>query len=199
MQYKLTQRPYLKAGSDVTIVQMSYEVLGRYSFEKFELDGDWTTRSDEEVIAKCVSIMVAEIDPASTLISMDTRISDNIKRQKTLEDLSKELEKQSKQLITVSKIIAINEVMSKTLVYGTAYAAIVELFPDAVVGKQYDHGDIIVINDPTHTPVNGEGTKVLVEINKQFTYNGEPVSDFVTNGRLEQNGFGLAWKFEPKE
>lgn len=199
MQYKLTQRPYLKAGSDVTIVQMSYEVLGRYSFEKFELDGDWTTRSDEEIIAKCVSIMVAEIDPASTLISMDTRISDNIKRQKTLEDLSKELEKQSGQLTKVAKIIAINEVMSKNLIYGTAYAAIVELFPDAVVGKQYNHGDIIAINDPTHTPVNGEGTKVLVEINKQFTYNGEPVSDFVTNGRLEQNGFGLAWKFEPKE
>ena len=28
---------------------------------------------------------------------------------------------------------------------------------------------------------------------------GEPVSAFVTNGTLEQNGTGVAWKFEGKE
>ena len=59
--------------------------------------------------------------------------------------------------------------------------------------------DLIAIEDPAHVEVDGEGKRILVQLNKEFTYNGEPVSDFVRNGRLEMDGIGAAWKYEPKE
>ena len=59
--------------------------------------------------------------------------------------------------------------------------------------------DLIAIEDPTYVEVDGEGKRILVQLNQAFTYNGEAVSDFFRNGRLELNGIGAAWKFEPKE
>jgi len=76
---------------------------------------------------------------------------------------------------------------------------LVELIQPAEIGKTYLPHDLITIEDPEHVEVNGEGKRILVQLNKEFTYNGEPVSAFVTNGTLEQNGTGVAWKFEGKE
>lgn len=73
------------------------------------------------------------------------------------------------------------------------------MIPLAEVGKRYMAHDLITIEDPNHTELDGEGKRILVQLNKEFTYNGEPVSDFVTDGRLEQNGTGAAWKYEPQE
>ena len=89
--------------------------------------------------------------------------------------------------------------MSKNIEYGTTYKELVELIPLAEVGKIYLPHDLITIEDPNHVEVNGEGKRILIQLNKEFTYNGEPVSDFATNGTLEQNGTGVAWKFEGKE
>ena len=58
--------------------------------------------------------------------------------------------------------------------------------------------DLIAIEDPTHVEVDGEGKRILIQLNKEFTYNGEPVSDFARNGRLELDGTGAAWKYEPQ-
>ena len=60
-------------------------------------------------------------------------------------------------------------------------------------------GDLITIEDPEHVELDGEGKRVLVQLNREFTYNGEPASDFIRNGRLERDGYGAAWKYEPKE
>lgn len=60
-------------------------------------------------------------------------------------------------------------------------------------------GDLITIEDPAHVEVDGEGKRVLVQLNREFTYNGEPASDFIRDGRLERDGYGVAWKYEPKE
>ena len=73
-----------------------------------------------------------------------------------------------------------------------------ELIPLAEVGKHYLAHDLITIEDPAHVEVDGEGKRILVQLNKEFTYNGEPVSDFARNGRLEMDGTGAAWKYEPK-
>ena len=73
------------------------------------------------------------------------------------------------------------------------------MIPLAEVGKRYLAHDLITIEDPAHVELDGEGKRILVQLNKEFTYNGEPVSDFVRNGRLEMDGTGAAWKYEPKE
>ena len=90
-------------------------------------------------------------------------------------------------------------VTGKVIPYGTTYKILADLIPTAEIGKRYMANDLIAIEDPTHVELNGEGKRVLVQLNREFTYNGEPVSDFARNGRLELDGTGAAWKFEPKE
>ena len=84
-------------------------------------------------------------------------------------------------------------VMSGSIVYGVVYKKLAGLLPKAEVGKTYQANEIVVIEDPTHVEIQGEGKLVFVQFNKEFTYNGEPVADFVTRGRLEMNGVGAAY------
>lgn len=89
--------------------------------------------------------------------------------------------------------MVMHTIMSGSIVYGVVYKKLAGLLPKAEVGKTYNANDIVVIEDPTHAETQGEGKLVFVQFNKEFTYNGEPVSDFVTKGRLEMNGVGVAY------
>lgn len=89
--------------------------------------------------------------------------------------------------------MVMHTIMSGSIVYGVVYKKLAGLLPKAEVGKTYQANEIIVIEDPTHIETQGEGKLVFVQFNKEFTYNGEPVADFVTRGRLEMNGVGAAY------
>lgn len=89
--------------------------------------------------------------------------------------------------------MVMHTIMSGNIVYGVVYKKLAGLLEKAQVGKTYQANDIVVIEDPNHQEINGEGKLVFVQFNKEFTYNGEPVSDFVKNGSLELNGVGVAY------
>lgn len=89
--------------------------------------------------------------------------------------------------------MVMHTIMSGNIVYGVVYKKLAGLLEKVQVGKTYQANDIVVIEDPNHQEINGEGTLVFVQFNKEFTYNGEPVSDFVTKGRLELDGVGVAY------
>ena len=89
--------------------------------------------------------------------------------------------------------MVMHTIMSGSIVYGVVYKKLAGLLPKAEVGKTYQANEIIVIEDLTHVETQGEGKLVFVQFNKEFTYNGEPVADFVTKGRLEMNGVGVAY------
>ena len=89
--------------------------------------------------------------------------------------------------------MVMHTIMSGNIVYGVVYKKLAGLLEKAQVGKTYQANDIVVIEDPNHQEINGEGTLVFVQFNKEFTYNGEPISDFVKNGSLELNGVGVAY------
>lgn len=89
--------------------------------------------------------------------------------------------------------MVMHTIMSGNIVYGVVYKKLAGLLEKAQVGKTYQANDIVVIEDANHQEINGEGTLVFVQFNKEFTYNGEPVSDFVTKGRLEMDGVGAAY------
>ena len=89
--------------------------------------------------------------------------------------------------------MVMHTIMSGNIVYGIVYKKLAGLLEKAQVGKTYNTNDIVVIEDPNHQEINGEGKLVFVQFNKEFTYNGEPVSDFVTKGRLEMDGVGVAY------
>jgi hypothetical protein len=132
-------------------------------------------------------------------VQAQAKLEKTEQRQDELSALIKQTEENAKVNQKVIHVLALNSVMSKNIEYGTTYKELVELIPLAEVGKTYLPHDLITIEDPEHVEVNGEGKRILVQLNKEFTYNGEPVSAFATNGSLEQNGTGVAWKFEGKE
>lgn len=193
---------YLKFDTTEVVIhrESPYTIFAR------ELPGDQTAKSDEELIEAVKSIIRAELDPGAAIVKAqaqleqaEQKIAQNETEQNKLAALIKQTEENSKVNQKVIHVLVLNSVMSKNIGYGTTYKELVELIPLAEVGKTYLPHDLITIEDPEHVEVNGEGKRILVQLNKEFTYNGEPVRAFVTNGTLEQNGTGVAWKFEGKE
>ena len=206
--YNLSTRPYLRnSGSNVeTVVEIQLSEGNRYSTNSRSFPGDRTNEPEDVLIQAVLDVLKSELDPSSAIVQAQNKleqaeqqIAHNKSEQDRLSALVKQTEENSKVNQKIIHVLVLNSVMGKNIEYGTTYKELVELIPLAEVGKTYLPHDLITIEDPEHVEVNGEGKRILVQLNKEFTYNGEPVSAFVTNGTLEQNGTGVAWKFEGKE
>ena len=206
--YNLSTKPYLRiSGSNVeTVVEIQLSEGNRYSTNSRSFPGDRTNESEDVLIQAVLDVLKSELDPSSAIVQAQNKleqaeqqIAHNKSEQDRLAQVIKQTEENAKVNQKVIHVLVLNSVMSKNIEYGTTYKELVELIPLAEVGKTYLPHDLITIEDPEHVEVNGEGKRILVQLNKEFTYNGEPVSAFVTNGTLEQNGTGVAWKFEGKE
>ena len=203
----------MKGEKNVTIVTIEKEKPGRYSYERVELPGNRTHDNEEVLIQAVLDHIRTELDPTSALVQTQAKLEEtHVKLQEAEQKLSQAEAKQTatdqavKQNKTesdhygkVSYALVLTLITEKLLQYGTAYKVLVDLIQSAEVGKHYMPGDLITIEDPEHVELDGEGKRVLVQLNREFTYNGEPVSDFIRNGRLERDGYGVAWKYEPKE
>ena len=184
-----------------------------FTFFTRELEGDRLGDTDEMLIEAVKEILRTELDPTSAIVQAQAKLQET---QAKLEQAEQKLaQAEVKQTATDQEVkhnkaetdrygkiihaVVLNAVAGKTIAYGTIYKELVELIPLAEVGKRYLAHDLITIEDPAHVEVDGEGKRILVQLNKEFTYNGEPASDFARNGRLEMDGTGAAWKYEPKE
>ena len=199
--YELASKPYTRGfGENVaTVVEIRLSEGNRYSTNMRELTGDRTNESEDTLIQAVLDILKAELDPGAAIVQAQAKLEKTAQRQDELSALIKQTEENSKVNQKVIHVLVLNSVMSKNIEYGTTYKELIELIPLAEVGKTYLPHDLITIEDPEHVEVNGEGKRILVQLNKEFTYNGEPVSAFVIKGSLEQDGIGVAWKFEGKE
>lgn len=203
--YELAIKPYLKGGENVTVVAIKAKSAGRYSYEECELQGDRTQDSEGSIIQAVLDLVRTELDPGSALVQTQAKLEqaqaklEQVEAKTTVTDQA--VQHNREETDRYGKIIhavVLNTVASKSIAYGTSYKELVELIPLAEVGKTYHAHDLVAIEDPNHIEVDGEGKRILVQFNKEFTYNGEPVTDFARNGRLELDGTGAAWKYEPK-
>lgn len=184
-----------------------------FTFFTRELEGDHLGDTDETLIEAVKEILRIELDPTSAIVQAQAKLQET---QAKLEQAEQKLaQTEAKQTATDEAVkhnqaetdrygkiihaVVLNAVAGKTIAYGTNYKELVELIPLAEVGKHYMAHDLITIEDPAHVEVDGEGKRILVQLNKEFAYNGEPASDFARNGRLEMDGTGAAWKYEPQE
>ena len=213
MTYKLTGNPILKGEKNVTIVTIEKEEPGRYSYERVELPGNRTHDNEEVLIQAVLDFIRTELDPTNAIVTAQAKLEQTLAKLEQAEQ--KVAQTEAKQTATDQEVkhnkaetdrygkiihaVVLNAVAGKTIAYGTNYKELVELIPLAENGKHYLAHDLITIEDPTHVEMDGEGKRILIQLNKEFTYNGEPVSDFARNGRLEMDGTGAAWKYEPKE
>ena len=204
--YELANNPYFRQPENVTIVTIKKEHGQRYSYEQAGLAGDRTHESQEVLIQAVLDVVKAELDPASAIVQTQAKLeeathklAETEAKQTATDEAVKHNQAETDRYGKIIHAVVLNAVAGKTIAYGTNYKELVELIPLAEVGKHYMAHDLITIEDPNHAEVNGEGKRVLVQLNREFTYNGEPVSDFARNGRLELDGTGAAWKFELKE
>lgn len=206
--YELAGKPYTRGLGDnlKTVVEIRLSDGTRYSTNLRELAGDRTSEQEDVLIQAVLDIIKAELDPGSAIVKAQAKIeeaehkiTENETKQNELSELVKQTQENARLSDKMIRIMVLNSVMSKNIAYGTIYKELIELIPLAEIGKTYMANDLITIEDSSHAEVNGEGKRILIHLNKEFTYNGEPVSAFATNGALEQNGTGVAWKFEGKE
>lgn len=206
MNYEVAIKPYLKGTENVTVVAIKMENNGRYSYEQCELPGDHTQDNETTLIQAVLDHIRTELDPTSAIVQAQAKLQEAEQklaqtetRQTATDEAVKHNQAETDRYGKITHAIVLNAVAGKTIAYGTIYKELVELIPLAEVGKRYLAHDLITIEDPAHVELDGEGKRILVQLNKEFTYNGEPVSDFVRNGRLEMDGTGAAWKYEPQE
>ena len=206
MNYEVAIKPYLKGAENTTVVAIKMENNGRYSYEQVELHGDHTQDNEATLIQAVLDHIRTELDPTSAIVQTqaklqeaEQKLAENEAKQTATDQAVKHNQAKTDRYGKITHAIVLNAVAGKTIAYGTIYKELVELIPLAEVGKRYLAHDLITIEDSAHVEVDGEGKRILVQLNKEFTYNGEPVSDFVRNGRLEMDGTGAAWKYEPKE
>ena len=183
-----------------------------FTFFTRELEGDRLGDTDETLIEAVKEILRTELDPTSAIVQAQAKLQETQAkleqaeqklaqtetRQTATDEAVKHNQAETDRYGKIIHAVVLNAVAGKTIAYGTNYKELVELIPLAEFGKHYMAHDLITIEDPAHVEVDGEGKRILVQLNKEFTYNGEPVSDFARNGRLEMNGTGAAWKYEPQ-
>ena len=206
--YELVNKPYTRVLGDntVTVVEIRLSEGNRYSTNMRELAGDRTNEQEDVLIQAVLDILKAELDPGSAIVKAQAKIEEAEQKlavteakQTATDQAVKHNQEETDRYGKIIHAVVLNAVAGKTIAYGINYKELVELIPLAEVGKTYLPHDLITLEDPSHSEVDGEGKRILVQLNKEFTYNGEPVSDFSRNGRLEMDGTGAAWKYEPKE
>ena len=205
MTYEVAIKPYLKGAENVTVVAIKMENNGRYSYEQVELHGDHTQDNEATLVQAVLDHIRTELDPTNAIVQAqaklqeaEQKLAETEAKQTATDQAVKYNQAETDRYGKIIHAVVLNAVAGKTIAYGTIYKELVELIPLAEVGKRYLAHDLITIEDPAHVEVDSEGKRILVQLNKEFTYNGEPVSDFARNGRLEMDGTGAAWKYEPQ-
>lgn len=165
------------------------------------------TEEDENTLVEAVlNIVRMELDPSGAIVALkkelDKSIEANnnaIKQIKVLEtnNQAKTIQIQNiKNVADWAVLVAVTD--TDNPIDPTLYARGLELVDLGEVGKKYKAHDIFAVSNPNHVAKYGEGNRVLVQVNQDFTYNGESVEEL--EGKLSQDGKLAVWKWEmPKE
>ena len=164
------------------------------AFERV-LIGDRTNESDEVLIQAVLGQVATELNPAEGVKKLQEDLHTQAQEYET-----KLAEKDTK--ISEVKSVADWAVLAavtntESPLDPTLYARGLELVEAGQAGKTYKPYEIFTVTNPAYTPKFGEGQRVLVQVNQEFTYNNETVTDL--EGSLSQNGKLAVWKWtEPK-
>lgn len=158
---------------------------------------------DEATLVEAVlNIVRMELDPSGAVVNLKKELdksieanNDAIKQIKVLEtdNQSKTIQIQNiKNVADWAVLVAVTD--TDNPIDPTLYARGLELVELGEVGKKYKAHDIFAVSNPNHVAKYGEGNRVLVQVNQDFTYNGESVQDL--EGKLSQDGKLAVWKWE---
>ena len=191
MEFKLINKYLQEEGRTFVSIRSANPYT---AFERV-LIGDRTNESDDALIQAVLGQVATELNPAEGV----KKLQEDLHTQ-AQEYEAKLAEKDTKiaEVKTVADWAVLAAVTNtESPLDPTLYARGLELVEAGQAGKTYKPYEIFTVNDPNHTPKFGEGQRVLVQVNQDFTYNNETVADL--EGSLSQNGKLAVWKWtEPK-
>ena len=189
-EFKVTN-VYARYGSDGSVIGTVVSIKQNnpyFAVMDYILNGDQTSKEYDELLRLikrqefytnfsefAQQEIVKEIDSANT----------------KSENNSEAIEKINKLTHTV----ILNTVMSEGVKYGVIYKQFAEQLPTVKDGMKINPQDIFTINDPNYKEVDGEGKLIIVQANREFTYSGQPASEFKENGYFGQNGIAVSYPF----
>lgn len=159
------------------------------------LIGDRTNESDEVLIEAVLGQVATELNPAEGVKKLQEDL--HTQAQEYEVKLSEKDAKiaETKSIADWAVLAAVTN--TENPLDPTLYARGLELIEEGQVGKTYKPYEIFTVSNPSHTPKFGEGQRVLVQVNQEFTFNGENLAEL--EGSLSQNGKLAVWKWtEPK-
>ena len=202
MDYKVQFKSY-DAVANTTKVAITQDFPYRV-FEEI-LPTNRTTEDDATLVEAVLNIVRMELDTSGAVVAIKKELDKSVEANNNaiakIQELTKENEAMTQQIQSI-KSVADWSVLARVTdtdnpIDPTLYARGLELVETGQAGKTYKPYEIFTVNDPSHTPKYGEGQRVLVQVNQEFTYNNETVADL--DGSLSQNGKLAVWKWtEPK-
>ena len=159
------------------------------------LIGDRTSESDDALIEAVLGQIATEFNPADGVkkLQEDLHVQAESYEQKLAEKDTKIAEvKAVADWAVLARVTDTDNPLDPTI-----YKRGLELVDLGQSGKTYKSQEIFAIEDATHNALYGEGNRVMVQVNSDFTYNGETIDQLAS---LEQNGKLAVWKWtKPKE
>ena len=199
MNYKVQFKAY-----DPVANATKVSIKQDYPYRVFEESLPNNRMADEEstLVEAVLNLVRMELDPSGAIVALKKELDKSVDANKDainkIQELTQENEKKdvqiqnNKALADWSVLVAVTN--QDNPLDPTLYKRALELVEAAQVGKAYKQHDIFTLIDPDHS----EGKRVLVQVNYDFTYNGESIKDL--KGPLLQNGKLAIYNWEvPKE
>ena len=203
MDYKLQFKSF-----DPVVNATKVAIKQDHPYRVFEevLPNNRMAEEDSTLVEAVLNIVRMELDPSGAIVALKKELDKSVEANKvaiqkiqelTLENEKKDTQiKNNKALADWSVLVAVTN--QDNPLDPTLYKRALELVETAQVGKTYKPHDIFTLVDPDHTERFSEGKQVLVQVNYDFTYNGESIKDL--KGPLLQNGKLAIYNWEvPKE
>ena len=159
------------------------------------LIGDRTNESDEVLIEAVLGQVATELNPAEGVKKLQEDLHTQAQEYEVKLEQKDAKIAETKSIADWAVLAAVTN--TENPLDPTLYARGLELIEEGQVGKTYKPYEIFTVSNPSHTPKFGEGQRVLVQVNQEFTFNGENLAEL--EGSLSQNGKLAVWKWtEPK-
>ena len=159
------------------------------------LVGDRVNESDEVLIEAVLGQVATELNPAEGVKKLQEDLHTQAQEYEVKLEQKDAKNAETKSIADWAVLAAVTN--TENPLDPTLYARGLELIEEGQVGKTYKPYEIFTVSNPSHTPKFGEGQRVLVQVNQEFTFNGENLAEL--EGSLSQNGKLAVWKWtEPK-
>lgn len=159
------------------------------------LIGDRVNESDEVLIEAVLGQVATELNPADGVKKLQEDLHTQVQEYEVKLEQKDAKIAETKSIADWAVLAAVTN--TENPLDPTLYARGLELIEEGQVGKTYKPYEIFTVSNPSHTPKFGEGQRVLIQVNQEFTFNGENLAEL--EGSLSQNGKLAVWKWtEPK-